>query len=117
MRTSRRLEVSDDDRAQLGRLLRAPTTAQRVALRARGRPRSPQGRGALRTASDDHEGESGGGDREDPGGEASGRNAVEYEDPCASGRTEPGAGRAGLAGGPRGGAPGGALPGLYGPAG
>src|SRR3990170_221921 len=35
MRTSRRLEVSDDDRAQLGRLLRAPTTAQRVALRAR----------------------------------------------------------------------------------
>ena len=35
MRTSRRLEVSDDDRAQLGRLLRAPTTAQQVALRAR----------------------------------------------------------------------------------
>src|SRR3990172_4041970 len=35
MRTSRRLEVSDDDRAELGRLLRAPTTAQRVALRAR----------------------------------------------------------------------------------
>jgi transposase len=35
MRTSRRLQVSDEDKAELGRIARAPTTAQRVALRAR----------------------------------------------------------------------------------
>ncbi len=35
MRTSRRLEVSDEDRAELERLVRSPTTEQRVALRGR----------------------------------------------------------------------------------
>ena len=35
MRTSRRLEVSDEDRAELERLARSPTTEQRVAMRAR----------------------------------------------------------------------------------
>ena len=35
MRTSRRLNVGDEDRKELERLVRSPTTAQRVALRAR----------------------------------------------------------------------------------
>ncbi len=35
MRTSRRLSVSDEDRQELKRLARAPTTEQRVVLRAR----------------------------------------------------------------------------------
>ena len=35
MRTSRQVVVSDDDREEVERLLRAPTTEQRVALRAR----------------------------------------------------------------------------------
>ena len=35
MRTSRRLDVAEDDRAALERIVRAPTTEQRVALRAR----------------------------------------------------------------------------------
>src|SRR3989304_6285723 len=35
MRTSRRLEVSDEDRAELERLARSPTTERRVAMRAR----------------------------------------------------------------------------------
>ena len=35
MRTSRRVEVRDEDRAELERLVRSPTTQQRVALRGR----------------------------------------------------------------------------------
>jgi transposase len=35
MRTSRRIEVSDEDRGELERIVRAKTTEQRVALRAR----------------------------------------------------------------------------------
>ncbi len=35
MRTSRRIELSDEDREELERLVRAPTTEQRLALRAR----------------------------------------------------------------------------------
>ena len=35
MRTSRRIDLSDEDREELERLVRAPTTEQRVALRAR----------------------------------------------------------------------------------
>ena len=35
MRPSRQLEVNDKDRAELARIVRAPTTEQRVALRAR----------------------------------------------------------------------------------
>ena len=35
MRTSRRVEVSNEDRAELERLARSPTTGQRVVLRAR----------------------------------------------------------------------------------
>ena len=35
MRTSRRIEVSDEDRAELERLVRSPTTQQRVVLRGR----------------------------------------------------------------------------------
>ena len=35
MRTSRRVELNDDDRAELERIVRSPTTEQRVALRGR----------------------------------------------------------------------------------